>query len=156
MRAPSHERVCALDVLAWEAALASAAASRNGHALPADVQWLVSHRALAAPVTAAACPHVRAALPPDVRAAVLALAAAPVTVVAATPSQRAGSQLPDGVAASGHLGSREAAQALRMSDHGARAACRRGTLCATKDDGGRWLIAAADVDEYRRTHGENG
>lgn len=45
MAAPSGERWAHLDVLAWEAFLASAAQARNGHAL--------AYPALAAPVTAA-------------------------------------------------------------------------------------------------------
>ena len=39
--APSHERTCHLDVLAWEALLASAGVARNGYALDPGVVWLM-------------------------------------------------------------------------------------------------------------------
>jgi hypothetical protein len=141
--APSHERVCHLDVLAWEAALGPAAG--NGRALPADVVWTVSRRALAAPVTAARCPHLRAALPPGVLAAVLrAAGAVPVTPLAAPASQEARS-------GTGRewLTSREAARALGLTVHGARAAARRGRLTAARGPGGEWRIDPASVTEYR-------
>jgi hypothetical protein len=134
--APRHERVCHLDVLAWEAALQSAAASRNGRTVGEDVVWLVSHRALAAPATAALCPAVRSVLPPDVLAAVLALAAeAGVTTVAEPASQPAGSA----VTGRSWRTVAEAARALGLTCHGVRARCRRGTLPAVKE-AGQWRV----------------
>jgi excisionase family DNA binding protein len=139
---PSLERMAHLTLLAWELALASEA--RNGHPLPADVRWCVQRLALADPLTAARCPQVRRALPPDVRAAVLALAAAPVTAPAGQASQPSGSE-----AGPEWLTVQEAAQALGVSAHGVRAACRRGRLDATRGPAG-WRIRAASVQEYRR------
>ena len=150
MAAPSHERTCHLDVLAWEALLASAGVARNGYALDPGVVWLVSYRALAAPGTAAHCPNVRAALPADVLAAVLRLAEVPasVTPLAAGASQEAASEAEAGRS---WLTTREAARALGCTAHGARAACRRGRLAGTVVDG-KWRIDPASLEEYRRSH----
>ena len=151
MAAPSGERWAHLDVLAWEAFLASAQAARNGHALAADVAWLVSYRALAAPGTAARCPHVLAALPTDVLAAVLRLAGA-VTPLARATSQEAASEVPAGRP---WVTIPEAARALGVGRHGARAACRRGALTAARGPNGEWRIDREALDEYRRTHGKD-
>jgi hypothetical protein len=147
MAAPRYERVCELDLLAWEAALQAAAATRNGHGLPADAVWVISARALAAPATAARCPHVRAALPADVRAAVLRMAAdhQGVRQLAGEASEPAHSPPTDRPWTTA-----EAATALRITTHGARDACRRGALTADHDPAtGRWRIAAGSVAQYQ-------
>jgi hypothetical protein len=140
MPAPTPERVAHLTVCAWELALA--AQSRNGAPLPADVAWCVEAAALSAPGTAARCPRVLAVLAPEARATVHAAQA--VTAPPPPPSQTASSEERP------WMTSIEAAQALGIGEHGARAAARRGRVAATHGPGGRWEIDRASLAEYQR------
>jgi hypothetical protein len=148
--APSSERLAALRVLLLEAALAGHAG--NGTRLPDDLSWLAVHDAVRSPATAARCPNLRAVLPPGVAAA--------VTRLAAEASQAAGSEpLPAPVASPAPpppalLSTAGAAAALGVTSHAVAAACRRGSLPAVHGGDGRWVIAAADLEEYGRTHGK--
>jgi hypothetical protein len=173
--APTAERVAALRVLLLEAALSGHAG--NGARLPADLAWLAVHDAVRSPGTAARCPNLRAVLPPEVAAAVTRLAGrdistqdlevdhkivsvskpgAAVSRLAGQASEQAGSEAASTLVAPAppprHLSTTDAAAALGITSHGVADACRRGTLPAVHDGDGRWVIAAADLEEYRRTH----
>src|SRR5947209_4806996 len=115
--------MAALSVLAFEAALS--AGGRNGGSQPApDVRYTIGRLAMAAPDTAARCPHVRTALDPAVLAVVIAhVSARPATPPAATPPQPADSA----------MGSTEAARLLGITSQAVRAAAKRGTLRGQHD-----------------------
>ena len=137
-------RMAALSLVAFEVALNTSAS--NGGAPPtAEVAYTVGRLAMAAPGTAARCPHVRAALAPEVLAVVIAH----VSAVPATPPAA-----PRPEAVDSPMGSTAAARLLGVTTAAVRAAAQRGTLRGAKSAvTGEWTFSAADVAEYGRTHG---
>jgi hypothetical protein len=136
-------RMAHLTLVAFECALS--AGDGNGGAAPtAEVRYTLGRLALAAPGTAARCPHVRHALPPDALAFVLA-SAAPAT----PPAPPATCAADSGTA---RVGARAAARRLGVSAQAVRAAAKRGTLPGARDKvTGEWRFTRAAVDDYRRT-----
>jgi hypothetical protein len=131
-------RMAALSVLAFEAALS--AQSSNGAGPTGEVRYTLGRLAMAAPATAARCPHVRAVLPAEVLAAVTAQ----VSVRPATPDR----PQPPRPAVS----VQEAARALAITPAAVRAAAGRGRLRGSKSRAtGEWSFAVADLETYRRT-----